>query len=313
MAEQRRVLGWSLFCAFALSFGGLLLAFWLKAQDREGMPHVEPCSNPVAQRLNGASHPEVAGKARVALEDLTHLQDKSEPADQVPPEYDKPQDPRFPTSEGGSVEVVEETEQDALLHKRITAVEEQEGEERLEAVNQLWYYAADHGVPQEAQEALYGLLLDPDPDIAEKALAALEDLWRLQEKSETTPVLLESDDPDDPEGLNLVTEGVEVNEEWTALVLQATHEVDEERRADAVDAVALGRHADAVTALTDVATFDPSPEIRYQALEALWYAAADGLDADGAIGAILEEAMADPNPDIAKLAKRALEDLQPLE
>jgi hypothetical protein len=195
----------------------------------------------------------------------------------------------------------------------------QQDEERLEAVNQLWYYAADHGVPEEALEALYELLQDPDPAIAEQALAALEDLWSLQEKSEALNwVLPQYDNPDDPEGVNLVSDGLETGipeatEEWTVLVLDAVHETDDDRRADAVDAVALRRHEDAVVALTDVATLDPSPEIRYQTLEALWYAAADGLDADGLIKATLEEALADSDPDIAALAKRALDDLQAIE
>jgi hypothetical protein len=68
-----------------------------------------------------------------------------------------------------------------------------------------------------------------------------------------------------------------------------------------------------VTALTNVAASDPEPEIRYQTLEALWYAAADGLDADGLIRATLEEALTDPDPDVAALAEWALEDLRALE
>ena len=55
------------------------------------------------------------------------------------------------------------------------------------------------------------------------------------------------------------------------------------------------------------------PDNRYQAVQALWFSAADGLDPDGEILASLEQARQDPDDRIADLAEKALADLKALE
>jgi len=287
-----------------------LLAFWLTSPNRKGPSELEKDFAPPTQGMKQGILRVENRPSQTTLDNSQVFEEEPELVGQISQDYDNPQGLAIAKGAGKRAEA---EEQEALMQERVDTLEEQHNEKRLEAVQQLWYYAADHGVPEESLEALYDLAMDPDQEIAETALAALEDLWGLQEKAETEPVMPEYDNPDDPAGLNLVTEELEVTEEWTTQALDAVQEKDEDRREDAVGAVALGRHSDAVTVLADVASFDSSPEIRYRALEALWYAAADGLDADGHIKATLEEAVSDPDPDVSALAKRALEDLETLE
>ena len=186
-----------------------------------------------------------------------------------------------------------------------------------------WLAAQGHeGAPRietGAEPDARSMSQDPDPEIAQRAQAAVEELQSLPEELDVdVQVLSEYGAPDDPHGFRPATRETETGDpeairKETALLMDAVLEPDDDLRADAVHAVGLRRHDDAVTALVNVAAFDPSPEIRHQTLEALWHAAADGLDADGLIKATLEEALADPDPDAAALARRALEDLRALE
>ncbi len=105
----------------------------------------------------------------------------------------------------------------------------------------------------------------------------------------------------------------EAAESWEALAWAALNEPDDALRGEAVGTVGLQRHADAAAVLVQVAASDVEPDNRLQAVESLWYSAADGLDGDGTIGAALQAALDDPDEQVADMAKRALEDLQALE
>ncbi len=88
---------------------------------------------------------------------------------------------------------------------------------------------------------------------------------------------------------------------------------DEARRGEAIHAVGPYRHADSVAVLTEVAISDPETSNRYQAVQSLWYAAADGVDEDGAAREALDMALDDVDPAVAELAQQALDDLSALE
>ena len=319
MLKQIHTLVWSLLCVIALCSGALLFPYWLNAPDREGTPGAETGFKLNAQEMDQDVVPVVPQQVKAPLETFPDLNEEFEPVDPVTPEQEDHNNPEDIALAKDTAEAVEAEEVETFLRERIVALEDEENEERLEAVNQLWYYAADHGMPEEVMKVLSGLTLDSDPEVADRALLALEDLQRLWEESQTSAQYLSEGNnshiPEDPDFVaeELEAESPEATEKLTALVIEAVYEPDDDRRSDAVDTMALLRHDDAVAALTDVATFDPSPDIRYQSLEALWYAAADGLDADGWIKTTLQEALADPDPDVAALAKRALNDLQALE
>lgn len=101
--------------------------------------------------------------------------------------------------------------------------------------------------------------------------------------------------------------------EWESLAEAALGEPDDELRGAAINDVGLHRTADAVAVLNEVAAFDPSTDNRMQAIEQLWYSAADGLDRDGGIRGTLQAALDDPDEAIAEMAEKALADLQALE
>ena len=102
-------------------------------------------------------------------------------------------------------------------------------------------------------------------------------------------------------------------EGWSEVADAALSEPDDELRGEAIHAVGLSRNGEAVAILIEVAAHDSEPDNRSQAIQSLWYAAADGLDEDGAIRRALEQALADRDPEIAELAEAALADLAKLE
>lgn len=106
--------------------------------------------------------------------------------------------------------------------------------------------------------------------------------------------------------------GPELPEGWAKLAQAAVAEPDAELRGEAIRSVSIYRGAEAMAVLTEVAAGDPEPNNRIQALQSLWYAAADGRDQEGEIKRILEDARADPDPDIAELAQKAMADLDRL-
>lgn len=119
-------------------------------------------------------------------------------------------------------------------------------------------------------------------------------------------------DPDAPIGDGAEAAEPELPEGWAEITQSALAEPDAERRGEAIGAVSFHRGPEAVAVLTGAATADPEPDNRSRALQSLWYAAADGLDPEGEIKRVLEDARADPDPDIAELANKAVADLERL-
>ena len=101
-------------------------------------------------------------------------------------------------------------------------------------------------------------------------------------------------------------------EGWTELAQAALAEPDAELRGEAMPSVSVHRGPEAVAVLTEVAAGDPDTDNRLRALQSLWYAAADGLDQEGEIKRVLEDARANPDPDIGELAEKAVADLERL-
>jgi hypothetical protein len=205
--------------------------------------------------------------------------------------------------------------EDNGLEHYVSQLQEAQGEEKLEAVLQLWRYAADHGVPAAALKALEDVAQDQDAAVSQQAVLALEDLQRLQDSLASAPKTLAGyNNPNDPAGHELESpkDTPEAQARAAALAQAARSEPDDTWRANAVDELVIQRRDDTLVVLIEVAVSDAVLDIRYRALEALWYAAADGLDSRGLIQDTLEGALADPEPRIAALAERALEDLRTL-
>jgi hypothetical protein len=102
-------------------------------------------------------------------------------------------------------------------------------------------------------------------------------------------------------------------EGWSEVAETALGEPDDELRGEAIHTLGLSRSGEAVAILVEVAADDPEPDNRFQAIQSLWHAAADGRDEDGAIRRALEQALADSDPEIGELAEAALADLAKLE
>ena len=103
------------------------------------------------------------------------------------------------------------------------------------------------------------------------------------------------------------------DERFAELAEPALWDPDEQRRGEAIHAVGLHRDDDAVAVLTKVAVFDMEASNRYEAVQSIWRAMADGIDDEEAAREALTLAVDDVHPDVAELAQRALEDLTELE
>ncbi len=89
---------------------------------------------------------------------------------------------------------------------------------------------------------------------------------------------------------------------------QALYQADVQKRIDAVNTITLYRNDQAIETLLQ-ATSDSEPAVRYLALQTLRYAVADGLDEDGRIVAVLEQARLDYDQQVALLAERFVKEL----
>jgi hypothetical protein len=158
--------------------------------------------------------------------------------------------------------------------------------------------------------------------IRSKSEAAVSQVEQIAVTLEVQDASQEAPDPEDmalmleaaggpSEELDLASQQWVAAERWAELAEAALYEQGSELRGDAIHAVGLRRNVDSVAVLLEVATHDPEPDNRYQALQSLWYSAADGLDEDGTIRRTLEAALGD-DEDIADLAERALVDLAKL-
>ena len=161
------------------------------------------------------------------------------------------------------------------------------------------------------EEAVKADPLGPEPEAAAPAAVVVEPV-KEQPQAEGPTGLAQAVSPEAP--VDGVTEAVgpELPEGWAELAQAAVAEPDAELRGEAIRSVSVYRGAEAMAVLTEVAAGDPEPNNRIQALQSLWYAAADGRDQEGEIKRILEDARADPDPDIAEVAKKAMADLDRL-
>jgi len=212
-------------------------------------------------------------------------------------------------------------------------LKQQRRAEILKKIRELWRTAADEGVPDAALYKLEAALNDPDTEVARLAQQALEDLRRLKERiaAETEAVTDESYTADventgyDGETDTFATsetvmyakgseveEYIDYSEEIDALASRIRFEPDEEKRSSAVHDLGLYRNEASVDLLTEV-MMDTDTNVRYLALQSLWYSAADGLDKDGEIKSILQQTVSDSDSRIADLARQALDDLENLE
>lgn len=102
-------------------------------------------------------------------------------------------------------------------------------------------------------------------------------------------------------------------EDWESLAAAAIDELDDQLRYEGIRNVGLYRQPEAVRILLEAAEFDLVSDHRLKAYRSLWYAAADGLDADDTIWNALRWAVEDPDDRITELAERAMADLMALE
>ncbi len=114
------------------------------------------------------------------------------------------------------------------------------------------------------------------------------------------------------EGDAAETTRVEYLENWDKTTQIALTETDPELRGEAIQAVRLYRHKDAVGVLAEVSAVDPEPSNRAKAVQALWHAAADDPEAMADIKSQLEKSGNDPDPIVATLAAKAIVDLDKL-
>ncbi len=146
-----------------------LLTLWRAAADA-GVPEE------AMQEFRIASFdpdPEIAALASRALEDLERLRESQSgvETDALDDEFSDTFD-GDPTGRAASTAAVENVEDlvAAGLEQHVARFEEATPEERLEALLELWRYAADSGVPERALEVMELISnLYPDLRVAEKA------------------------------------------------------------------------------------------------------------------------------------------------
>ncbi len=108
-----------------------------------------------------------------------------------------------------------------------------------------------------------------------------------------------------------VSAGVENSNEISLKQLsrQALYDDDENKRVDAINTLALYRTEETTETLLQ-ASADPEPSIRYQAIQTLRLVMADGLDRDGRIAVVLQQATLDDAPRVARLAAEIQDELE---
>lgn len=281
-----------------------VLQLWRYAADH-GVPEMA-----LTALEEAVQNPEAAifQQAKAALADLRQLQVASAHIAPLSQNHDDSVDgsalPPFPE------------DQERRPGEDLLALEGLQGEETVEAVLQLWFRAADHGVPAAALEALAKAAQSPDAAISQQATQALEDLHGLRDSLQAAAVPQTGyHNAADPAGhaLALPDDTTLSQTRDAALAWEALSARDNVSRAKAVKELIQQRSSNTLAVLMEVATSDDVSDIRYQAFESLWYAAADGLDIYGSIKDTLTEALEDPEVSIAALAARALADLQTLE
>ena len=113
---------------------------------------------------------------------------------------------------------------------------------------------------------------------------------------------------DSEQGVLLNNQDQPVQPTLIELSQQALYQADVQKKIDAINAIALYRNDQAIETLLQ-ATSDSEPAVRYLALQTLRYAVADGMDQDGRIVAVLEQARLDYDQQVAQLAERISKEL----
>lgn len=221
----------------------------------------------------------------------------------------------------------------ADLVRSIENLEAVESNQMEQAIRDLWIVAADLGAPDKALDALeYFIMEHHNTDLIDLADSAIEDLQRVREIKESTPIHVDSSEANNDEdqtgtpgqisSANSYDDSeVPVSSEASAILQaqmedlsdQALLDPDASKRGDAIQAVSNFRNDAAVDILMDAAD-DPEPLNRYLAVQALWISAADGpLEKKDFIWQALQQAQGDIDAQVADLANRALTDLDQLE
>jgi hypothetical protein len=218
-------------------------------------------------------------------------------------------------------------EKQSPLEQKIAALINGKGQDKYRALNDLWAYATDIGVPDEIMKVLEDAAYDDDKKIARQAQLALNDLEHFREtlseqESQSDEQIVISDplmsevnllSLEEEEFRNkfdaAVKEALQIEILLNDLSNQAMYGSDQAERETAINTVSLFRNSSATEILLATAE-DESAVNRRRSIKALWYSAADGLDEDGRIQDALEYALTDPDAVTANLAKQALEDLE---
>jgi hypothetical protein len=241
--------------------------------------------------------PEIANYAAEALEDLERFQERltMEPVDEQPiegstMESDVHEDTAFVVEEEIAAEDNDLERQLATMEQAIAELYDPATEDRVASLHKYWRTAADAGVPDEALAELDAATYDLDPEFADYAVNALEDLERLRDRlmAELDTELLPQEN----------TTALGSDEDGAVEEGTAGEESDLELRLAAMD-----------EAIADL--YDPAKEDRLTSLLELWRTAADAEVPEEAL-AELDAATYDLDPEFADYAARALEDLERL-
>ncbi len=207
------------------------------------------------------------------------------------------------------------------LNALLAALESAKGDDVATAVRNLWLFAADKGVPQEALAALDRAARSSDGYVASLAERAVRDLRELQARNGSNAlaarVASSHIGPAERgrEGSGRSESAAGSSGATDARVSELAESLQSPEvwvRHDAVRSLGNYRTERAAEILS-TAVMDNDPSVRYAAAEALWRRAADSPPVDREnIELLLQRAAADPNQDVSALAQRALADLAAL-
>jgi hypothetical protein len=203
-----------------------------------------------------------------------------------------------------------------------------------QAIRHLWVVAADLGAPEAALDALENFIMDQNnEELSEFVLFIISDLQKViemennslgqilaneQHHDEYSPNALDHEGPD----LSDNTPGISLVEQHTLSDLfqeqiddlndQALFAPDPMHRKVAIQTVSNFRTEANLHVLLNAAD-DPEPTNRYLVMQALWFAAADGIGNKDDILHLLQQSRGDDDLNVAQLAERAIMDLEQLE
>jgi hypothetical protein len=203
-----------------------------------------------------------------------------------------------------------------------------------QALRNLWIVAADLNAPNEALDALEDFIMyQNNEELSELALFILSDLQKIiemennalgqilateQHHDEYNHNALDYEIPDlldNSPGISLVERNTlsdYLQDQIDDLNDQALFDPDPMHRKDAIQTVSNFRNEATLHILFSAAD-DPEPTNRFLALQALWFAAADGIGNRDDIWHCLQQSQRDHDLNVAQLAERAIMDIEQLE